>query len=110
MSFAGNKIPAKTQNVIDGKFLDSSTSQWVDVHNPATNDVVTKTPCTTHEEMNAAVESAKVAFKSWSKTSPLQRQGTKSLIMNLNDRSLKLIAFHSFQQLCSSIKNLSKSI
>ena len=75
LSFAGNKIPAKTQNVIDGKFLDSSTSQWVDVHNPATNDVVTKTPCTTHDEMNAAVESAKVAFKSWSKTSPLQRQG-----------------------------------
>merc|ERR1711963_373176 len=75
LSYAGGKIPAKTQNVINGKFLDSSTSQWVDVHNPATNEVVTSVPCTTNDEMNAAVASAKAAYKTWSKTSVMHRQG-----------------------------------
>lgn len=92
LSFVGNKIPAKTQNVIDGKFLDSSTSNWVDVHNPATNEVVTKTPCTTNDEMNAAVASAKEAFKTWSKTSPLHRQGIMFKYQELIKKHLRDIA------------------
>ena len=42
LSFAGGNIPAKTQNVIGNKFLDSATDKWIDVHNPATNEVVTQ--------------------------------------------------------------------
>ena len=42
LSFAGGNLPAKTQNVIGNKFLDSNTDRWIDVHNPATNEVVTK--------------------------------------------------------------------
>ena len=42
LSFAGGNIPAKTQNVIGNQFLDSTTDKWVDVHNPATNQVVTQ--------------------------------------------------------------------
>merc|ERR1712227_221936 len=75
LSFAGGKIPAKTQNVIGGKFLDSSTDKWVPVHNPATNEVVTQVPCTTNDEMNAAVASAAEAYKTWSKTSVMTRVG-----------------------------------
>ena len=48
--------------------------RWIDVHNPATNQVVTKVPHSTRDEMEAAVESAKNAFQSWSKTTPLARQ------------------------------------
>jgi len=36
--------------------------------------VVTRVPCSTQAEMEAAVESAKAAFRTWSKTSPLLRQ------------------------------------
>ena len=84
LSYAGNKIPAQTQNVINGQFTDSKTDRWIDVHNPATNQVVTKVPHTTRDEMEAAVESAKNAFKTWSKTTPLARQ---QIMFRLENRS-----------------------
>ena len=37
-------------------------------------EVVTKVPHSTRDEMEAAVESAKNAFKTWSRTTPLARQ------------------------------------
>ena len=60
--------------VIDGKFVDSTPERWIDVPNPATNEVVTRVPQNTQAEMERAVESAQTAFSSWSKTSPLKRQ------------------------------------
>ena len=92
LSFAGGKIPAKTQNVIGGKFLDSTTSKWVEVHNPATNELVTQVPCTTNDEMNAAVASASEAYKSWSKTSVMFRQGIMFKYQELIKKHLKDIA------------------
>ena len=92
MSFAGNKIPAKTQNVIDGKFIDSATTQYVDVHNPATNEVVTQVPCSTLDEMNAAVDVASKAFKTWSKTTPLFRQGIMFKYQELIKKHMRDIA------------------
>merc|ERR1712001_18183 len=92
LSFAGNKIPAKTQNVIDGKFIDSATTQYVDVHNPATNEVVTQVPCSTLDEMNAAVDVASKAFKTWSKTTPLFRQGIMFKYQELIKKHMRDIA------------------
>ena len=91
-SFAGGKIPAKTQNVIGGKFQDSSATKWVDVHNPATNEVVTQVPCSTQDEMNQAVADAKEAYKTWSKTSPLTRQGIMFKYQELIKKHLRDIA------------------
>lgn len=48
---------------IDGKFVDSKTTEWIDLHDPATNEVVTRVPKCTKDEMNSAVESSKKAFK-----------------------------------------------
>ena len=42
LSYAGGKVPPTTQNVINGQWLESSTDRWIDVHNPATNKVVTR--------------------------------------------------------------------
>lgn len=59
---------------IDGKFVDSTTKDWIDLHDPATNEIVTRVPKSTPDEMQAAVESAKRAYKTWSQTSILTRQ------------------------------------
>ena len=67
-------MPAKTQLVIGGQSVDSKATKWIDVHDPATNQVVTQVPQATNDEMNEAVASAKEAYASWSKTSPLARQ------------------------------------
>ncbi|MEX5687969.1 CoA-acylating methylmalonate-semialdehyde dehydrogenase [Pseudomonas silesiensis] len=54
--------------LINGEFVDSKTDQWCDVVNPATQEVLARVPFATAEEMNAAVASAKQAFKIWRKT------------------------------------------
>ena len=87
-SFAGCKVPAKTQGWVDGRFVDSAASKWIDVPNPATNEVVTRVPQNTQAEMEQAVESAKAAFKGWSQTSPLKRQEIMFKYQNLVKENL----------------------
>ena len=55
--------------LIGGKFVDSTTTQWRDVVNPATQEVLARVPFATTQELDAAVDSAKQAFKTWRKTS-----------------------------------------
>ncbi|MGB6099461.1 MAG: CoA-acylating methylmalonate-semialdehyde dehydrogenase [Comamonas sp.] len=59
--------------LIDGKFVESKTTQWHEVINPATQQVLARVPETTPEEIAAAVASAKAAFKTWRKTSLMAR-------------------------------------
>lgn len=59
---------------IDNKFIPSSTDRFIDLHDPATNNLVTRVPQNTEAELRAAVESAQRAFKGWSARSVLHRQ------------------------------------
>jgi malonate-semialdehyde dehydrogenase (acetylating)/methylmalonate-semialdehyde dehydrogenase len=63
-----------TQNYIDNIKKESSTTQWIDLHDPATNNLVTRVPESTNEELNEAVRSAERAFPAWRNTSWLHRQ------------------------------------
>ena len=72
-----------TKLFINGEFVESKATEFIDVCNPATNEVVTRVPKATQREMEDAVESAKDAFKSWSKTSILSRQQIMFKFQNL---------------------------
>jgi len=74
LSYAGGRVPARTQNIIGGRRVESSADTWLEVRNPATAELVTQVPQSTHAEMEEAVASAKAAFRSWSKTSAMARQ------------------------------------
>ena len=54
--------------LIDGQFIESASSHWQNVVNPATQDVLAQVPFATPSEVDAAVASAKEAFKTWRKT------------------------------------------
>ena len=54
--------------LLDGKFIESRASEWHDVINPATQEVLAQVPFATDEELNAAVASANKAFKTWKNT------------------------------------------
>jgi malonate-semialdehyde dehydrogenase (acetylating)/methylmalonate-semialdehyde dehydrogenase len=54
--------------LLDGKFIESQTSEWHDVVNPATQEVLAQVPYATDAEINAAVASAKTAYKTWKNT------------------------------------------
>ncbi len=59
---------------IDNKFVASATTEFIDLHDPATNNLVTRVPQSTDAELRAAVESAERAFPGWRATSVLARQ------------------------------------
>ena len=66
--------PGNTQNFLDNRFVDSKASSWIDLRDPATNNLVTRVPQSTDEELHSAVESAKKAFPAWRATSLLHKQ------------------------------------
>ena len=54
--------------LIGGKMVESTTTEWRNVVNPATQAVLARVPFATPAEIEAAVASAKAAFKTWRKT------------------------------------------
>lgn len=84
--------PATTKLFIDGKTRESQTSKWIDLFNPATNELVTRVPQSTQDEMLQAVASSKEAYKSWKQTSVLTRQQVMLKYQALIRRDLKKIA------------------
>jgi malonate-semialdehyde dehydrogenase (acetylating) / methylmalonate-semialdehyde dehydrogenase len=59
---------ATVKMLLDGRLIDSQSSEWHDVVNPATQQVLAQVPFATDEEINAAVASAKRAFETWKNT------------------------------------------
>lgn len=83
LAFNADNYPTtheKIQNVqdtpffIDNKFVKSEATQFIDLHDPATNNLVTRVPQNTDAELKAAVESAQKAFPAWRNTSVMTRQ------------------------------------
>ena len=62
-------IPVTIHHFIGGKSYPSKSTEWRDVTNPATQEVVARVPFATPEEVNLAVASAHEAFKQWRSTS-----------------------------------------
>ncbi|HRN66144.1 MAG TPA: aldehyde dehydrogenase family protein, partial [Alicycliphilus sp.] len=66
---ASTAVQAPTVKLlINGQLVESKTTQWRNVVNPATQEVLARVPFATPEEVNAAVANAKEAFKTWRKT------------------------------------------
>src|SRR5690606_13078697 len=58
----------KLPQYIAGEFVQSQTQNWIDVTNPATNEVIAQVPCATADEMRLAIDKAGEVFKSWKET------------------------------------------
>jgi malonate-semialdehyde dehydrogenase (acetylating)/methylmalonate-semialdehyde dehydrogenase len=57
-----------------GEYTTGSTQQWIDVHDPSTQRVLTRVPETTQEDMTRIVDRAEQAFLEWKDSSILKRQ------------------------------------
>ncbi|WP_343293395.1 CoA-acylating methylmalonate-semialdehyde dehydrogenase [Vandammella animalimorsus] len=67
ISEQGLKAPT-VKLLINGQFVESKTTEWREVINPATQEVLARVPFATQDEINQAVAAAKEAFKTWRKT------------------------------------------
>lgn len=54
--------------LIDGQWVESKTTEWRDIVNPATQEVLARVPFATVEEVDAAVAAAHRAFQTWRNT------------------------------------------
>ena len=58
---------------INGKFVESSSGKWINVLNPSTEEVISRQPDGTVDDVNAALDAAKAAQKEWAKTPACER-------------------------------------
>ena len=59
--------------LINGEKIRSKSENWLDVLNPATQEVVARVPMATEEEVEYAISNAAEAFKSWRLVSVTKR-------------------------------------
>jgi aldehyde dehydrogenase (NAD+) len=79
-SYAG--APESTDHVIlkekydlfiNGEFVKPNSKKYFDTINPATDEVIAKIAEANNKDIDLAVKSARIAFKSWSKLDPKER-------------------------------------
>ncbi|MHC8322411.1 CoA-acylating methylmalonate-semialdehyde dehydrogenase [Pseudomonas sp. GB2N2] len=58
----------KVKLLIDGEWVESQTTEWHDIVNPATQQVLAKVPFATAQEVDAAISAAHRAFQTWKLT------------------------------------------
>ncbi|XP_024633259.1 methylmalonate-semialdehyde dehydrogenase [acylating], mitochondrial isoform X2 [Medicago truncatula] len=81
-------------NLIGGKFIESKSLTFIDVINPATQEVLSQVPLTTNEEFKAAVAAAKKAFPSWRNTPITKRQRVMLKFQELIRRDMDKLALN----------------
>lgn len=64
---------SKLSNYMNGQWVDSSTSEWQEVLNPATGESLAHVPLSSPKEVAEAVEAAAAAFPEWRRTPPEDR-------------------------------------
>ena len=65
------EIPASARrgdlkNFIAGEWVPSRASEWLDVPNPATEELLARVPLSTAADVDAAAGAARAAFADWS--------------------------------------------
>ncbi|XXG99040.1 hypothetical protein Hte_005374 [Hypoxylon texense] len=75
--------PEDTPWFVDNEFVPSKTDKFIELYDPATNNLVTRVPQSTDAELQAAVDSAQKAFPGWRNMSVLARQQIMFKYVNL---------------------------
>ena len=58
------------QNYVNGKLVDSAATDFTDLVDPVTGKVIGRSPKSTPEEIDEAIQAAAVAFEEWKRTTP----------------------------------------
>lgn len=79
-------------NYINGQWCTSSATEYLDVFNPATAEILAKVPLSPASEVNQATEAAAEAFVSWRRTPPTERVQYLFKLKNLLEENLEDLA------------------
>ena len=77
--------------LIGGKWVSSQTSQWFEIRNPATQELVGRVPQVLKSEFDAAVHNSKEAFQTWKDTPvPVRLRLIRNFLALLNENKDEL--------------------
>ncbi len=93
------EIPYNLENYIGGQFLPPDSHNYIDNINPATGKVCGLIPNSSESDVNKAVQSAKVAFETWSVSSTEYRFKILNKIADMIDQ------YHEFLALAETNDN-----
>ena len=80
------------QNYINGQWKNSSGTEWIEVENPATKEILSKVPDGNHSDVGQAVSAAKSAFSLWRNVPAHQRIQYLFRLKSLLEEQLEDIA------------------
>ena len=63
----------RVPHFINGQWTDSQASDWQDVINPATSEILASVPLADAAEVTRAIEAAAAAYPAWRRTPPEDR-------------------------------------
>ncbi|MEM4032106.1 MAG: aldehyde dehydrogenase family protein [Zestosphaera sp.] len=111
----------KMKLFINGRWVESSTDRYVSVYDPGKGEVIAEMPLATKEEVDAAIEAAYEAFKSWSRMPVPDRlqyifkmkylmEENKEMLARVNTQNHGKIIRESRGDLRRSIENVEAAI
>ena len=92
MSSAVPTTAQQIQNYVNGMWLTSNSSEHLDVTNPATGELLARTPLSTAADVDNAVQAAAAAFPDWRRTPPGERIQYLFKLKNLLEDNLQELA------------------
>jgi malonate-semialdehyde dehydrogenase (acetylating)/methylmalonate-semialdehyde dehydrogenase len=88
MSSAATTQVTELQNYINGAWRQPFSSEFFDVTNPATTEILARTPMSSPADVDAAVQAAAAAFPAWRRTPPGERVQYLFKLKNLLEEHL----------------------
>jgi malonate-semialdehyde dehydrogenase (acetylating)/methylmalonate-semialdehyde dehydrogenase len=92
MSSAVTTQVSDLQNYVNGAWRRAAATEFVDVTNPATAELLARTPLSTSAEVDTAVQAAADAFPAWRRTPPGERVQYLFKLKNLLEEHLDELA------------------
>jgi malonate-semialdehyde dehydrogenase (acetylating)/methylmalonate-semialdehyde dehydrogenase len=112
-----SKVIAKVEmlkNYINGEWVESKTTQFEDVYNPATKEVIAQVPLSTKEEVDYAVEVAAKTFDKW-RNVPVQKRARilfnfQQLLQNNKEELARIITIENGKNLTEALGEVGRGI
>src|SRR5712692_9844256 len=104
----------KVPNYINGQWQDSNASEWQDVANPATGEVLARVPLSDSAEVTRAIDAAAAAYPAWRRTPPQDRIQPlfklKALLEDHQDELARVITQENGKTLAEAKAELRRAI
>lgn len=84
--------PETLRNYIAAQWVPSTSTEVLDVHNPASDQVIARVPLSTPEEVDRAVAAAKEAFPEWRETPAVVRARAMFRLKDLMEEHFEELA------------------